>query len=163
MMGMGYLRLNKVLAKHKWTPNTQTGSDIIERNTDADDWLLRLIVFGALCLPIVALIASDLLLDDPIRYYWILFSVLIGCPLALVFIWTMLYHDPMILRGVIVAATLIGGLVAIVGSIYASPRLQLFLQAVAMYLFVVAIFAVAQAWFLIRTSITAQPKELGTD
>lgn len=42
MLGMGFLRLNKVLKKHKWTPSR--GHKEVEAARKYEDWLLWLVV-----------------------------------------------------------------------------------------------------------------------
>ena len=143
MMGMGFLKLNRVLAKHKWT----TGSDRERqpaRQVDADEKLLRVAALGVLLPAATALFSGSLVAHDLIVFATLTIVLSIAAPAAIFAVLMSGEHNSIRRRVALVLLAVTAVVAAIAFAVNAAPRLALFLYVFATYLAAVGGYALWQ-------------------
>lgn len=149
MMGMGFLKLNRVLAKHKWT----TGSDRKRqpaRQADADEKLLRVAAFGALLPAATALLSGSLVVHHLIVFALLAVVLSLAAPATVFAVLMSGERNSSRRRIVLVLLAATAAVVTIAVAATAAPRLALFLYVFAAYLTGVGGYALWQTRALPR-------------
>ncbi len=144
MMGMGFLRLNRMLAKHKHTPSIGHGKEIPKAPLDRDQKLLAVILFGALLLGIVAWGSWGRPTYDALTYRWVVFVTVSISAIGFYGGWRRTEDSPIRARRFLSLLGSIASAAAFGFAVTVNDRLETYLIALAVYLLLVSVVSLWQ-------------------
>lgn len=150
------MRLNKVLAKQRWSTRAPDKEAVASRGLEATEWLLWMVILGALALIAYAwyVSASNLPVFELALYYSVVSGLLVAFPVAFTVMCHSWVERPKHLRRVIGWCSASGLLVSMTALPFSSPRMSKFLVGFSVYLFVILTTVLIQLAMTGRASKT---------
>ena len=139
MIGMGFLRLNKMLAKHKHTPSLGHDEDVPSISSDPDFRLLTVIVPGALVVGFIAWASWERTAANNAFNRWIVFISLAVILTSLYSLWLRTDDSPLRARRTIAILGFIGAAIAFCCGLTVGNMLETYLYALSVYLLLVGV------------------------
>ena len=144
MLGMGFLRLNKMLAKHKHTPSLGHDDDVPSISSDPDFRLLAVIVPGAILVGLIAWASWERTAANIAINRWIVFISLAVILTSLYSLWLRTDNSPLRARRTIAILGIIGATIAFSCGITVGNILATYLYALSVYLLTVGVVSAYQ-------------------
>ena len=144
MLGMGFLRLNKMLARHKHTPTLGHDEDAPSISSDPDFRLLAVIVPGALLVGFIAWASWERTAANNAFNRWMVFISLAVILTSLYSLWLRTDNSPLRARRTIAFLGIIGAVIAFSCGITVGSMLATYLYALSVYLLTVGVVSTYQ-------------------